>query len=98
MPCNIVVRVELSSPYFVKKALDELGIVYKEDSNGNIVFAGGSYSSTNHSLSCQNTTRLSQIQQRYGLLVAESNARTKGWKTRRDIKDNGDIQLQLRRA
>lgn len=94
MPCYLLIRVkevtevqlDLDNMELARKAMDELSLVEGKDYiiRKDIV--------TLKSLSFQN-----EIKQHYGIIVAEREARRKGYRTNRKVQEDGAIMLTLSR-
>lgn len=95
MPCYLVVTIQVKDYATLKKALEELGIKYIETKT-HISAASFSYSIGASTLSCSNQSFANQLQQRMGVVQAESLARRKGVQTQRKQLQDGSIQLTLK--
>ena len=84
MPCYLVVTIELKDQQAVHKAAQELGL------------GASDYTWDRGVVTLRRPALLGALKQRYGLVVAEAQARRRGYTTRRVPLEDGAIKLLVR--
>ena len=97
MPCTVRIQVELSDEASVRKALQEMGLLLREDAQYIQIKGGGFYNKASRTLSHRSQEVANAINQRYGIVHTETLARAKGWKSQRKAQADGQVQVVIRR-
>ena len=84
MPCFLVITIELQDEEAVHKAAKELGLAPED------------YTWEAGSVQLRRPELQGQLRQHYGLVVAEAQARRRGYSTRRGAQQDGAGKLLVR--
>ena len=84
MPCFLVITIELQDEEAVHKAAKELGL------------APADYTWADGLVKLRRPELQGQLRQHYGLVVAEAQARRRGYTTRRVAQQDGAVKLLVR--
>lgn len=84
MPCWLVVTIELQDEHAVHKAAKEMGLAPED------------YTWTSGRVKLFRPELQGQLKQHYGLVVAEAQARRRGYTTRRVAQEDGAVKLLVR--
>lgn len=96
MPCFISCEIKLQNPPMVMKALDNLGLKYKQD--GQVIRGSNfTYDIATRTFASRSQAFVNQVKQHYGAAEAEVQARMKGFRIQRKTAEDGSIELTLSR-